>query len=258
MEPARQAFTALFLRMRDGRPDDPKPKSAVADRRRLRRPVRNVQAGGRMVEAASSIHAVSPLLRSRGIGLPRRFVVGSVVPVPAPFPDVPVHVEEPPGIGQLPAHRMCPLLVSFPEPRMDGRVRSGRPRRNTALRLPARQAYSHSASVGRRYPAPLQSGTCTFSNCRSRRTASAPPSSLSLLQNRTASSQETPSTGCRSPGRPVRDRGRRLHPWLENQLGFSPITAWYFRWGHLEDSQVKRLADPAPAVLGVRRPRPHR
>ena len=77
-------------------------------------------------------------------------IVVRVVPVPAPLPDVPVHVVQAEGIRPLLAHRMR-LAV-----RVAARTRHTRPKAAASspklyrVVLPARQAYSHSASVGSR------------------------------------------------------------------------------------------------------------
>ena len=85
--------------------------------------------------------------------------------------------------------------------------------------LPARHAYSHSASVGKRYVRPA---ACSSGNADN------------LSQNRTASSQLTFSTGCWAPLK-----------WL----GFVPITALILCLCHLVDTQIERLGNPHPVLL---------
>ncbi len=81
--------------------------------------------------------------------------------------------------------------------------------------VPARQACSHSASVGSRYPS--AEGSHSTSSLPARMSyAGASPSCCDIaLQNRTASHQETPSTGSRSP-------------WAAP--GRSPVTCAYCPW----------------------------
>src|SRR2546430_4617645 len=74
-------------------------------------------------------------------------------------------------------------------------ISSSRPYRGPVV--PARHAYSHSASVGSRYPSTDASHSMLS---MSTRYAGAKPSrSDRALQNRTASHHETPSTGTLSP-----------------------------------------------------------
>ena len=75
------------------------------------------------------------------------------VPVRAPLPHVPVHVVQAPGVGLLLADGVrVPLLVAAVPP---GRLRPSRDHRTRRpCRAAARHAYSHSASVGKRYVVP--------------------------------------------------------------------------------------------------------
>src|SRR4051794_35411382 len=80
-------------------------------------------------------------------------------------------------------------------------------------RMPARQAYSHSASVGKRYTRPA---------CRS------PGSSDRRVQKAVASSHDTFSTGKREVSMPWT---RPLpSPEEEKWLGWELVKRWYCSW----------------------------
>src|SRR3569833_2941949 len=89
--------------------------------------------------------------------------------------------------------------------------------------VPARQACSHSASVGSRYPS-AEASQPTVSVSRSKWYAGRSPSRrYNASQNRTASSHETPSTGSRSPWALL---GRRPVTWAYHDCVTGSTGSW--------------------------------
>jgi len=77
-------------------------------------------------------------------------VLVAVVPaILGPFPDIAVAIEQAPGIGTLFSHRLGSVLRVLAEPGIGIEVLFPVPERQ-GVWLPARAAYSHSASVGNR------------------------------------------------------------------------------------------------------------
>ena len=71
--------------------------------------------------------------------------------VVAPLPEVSQHVEHPQRVGQKLARRPGAVLGVQPGPGVAGESSSETPKKRGVV-VPARQTYSHSASVGSRYP----------------------------------------------------------------------------------------------------------
>src|SRR5437870_5354917 len=121
----------------------------------------------------------------------------------------------PQGLGIfLPTGGSCPLELALYQ---QYSVRSWRRLPNEySVVVPARQAYSHSASLGRRI---FSSSSSNFSLCISRVTA---------LQKSSVSLQLTISMALRGP----------FH-----LLGFLPMTAWYSSWVASYLAMAKGLAN---------------
>src|SRR4051794_5101551 len=126
-----------------------------------------------------------------------------VVPVPAPLEGVAVHVVDSPGVrrvaadpGRLPRRRpgLAPVVGLAPEVRLPAAERVAERRGGV---VPARQAYSHWASVGRRNSQPSGSSPDRRAeSVRSRQNASA-PAKLTLP---TGNSSPSGSSAVGSPG----------------------------------------------------------
>jgi len=99
-------------------------------------------------------HATPGGFQTRDPGGPSPRPTSIAVPVLTPLPDVPVHVVKPPGVRDLLAHWMCRIVGVAIPPTLPFRSASASPEENRVA-VPARHAYSHSASVGSRTVRPV-------------------------------------------------------------------------------------------------------
>jgi len=131
----------------------PETKVVVADARTAPAANRRARAGGNEVPAAAASNAVGTgrrPLRIIPIAVP---VIITTIPVLAPFPDITTHVMDAPDHWAAFVLRDASCYLTFPS--YQATVFTSAPPANFSLFPPLRAAYSHSASVGRRYRLPL-------------------------------------------------------------------------------------------------------
>src|SRR5438477_397974 len=87
---------------------DPEAQVVEPDHRREAEPARGPDVAGHIVPAPAPDHPAGSPVRAQGINIRRPVIITLVVPIPAPLPDVPVHVVQPEGIGTPASHSARP------------------------------------------------------------------------------------------------------------------------------------------------------
>jgi len=136
------------------------PRETDLERRKpprlMRKAGREVAAHGRPAElgvevpAAAAYHAGwSALGYQPRPAVDRRPIVPIVIVVLHPLPDIAVHIVKPPGIGAFASNPLCCFTGIITIPGIFAKFAASSPNEYSVV-VPARQAYSHSASLGSR------------------------------------------------------------------------------------------------------------